>query len=165
MHAQQDRQIEARDAEVQHVAQPAERRGGVMNDALEVHLLERLRVAVGADGQSRADQLPQLERVGVHASWSCVCRSRLEGDTVRMRQGVLVRLRMCVSVPVPMRVVVAAVGAALGLERLVVMHDGEAELGNHRVEHVVREVTHPARADLEGDVAVAQVVCDLREAA
>ena len=66
-----------------------------------------------------------------------------------MRQGVLVRLRMCVRVSVPMRVVVAAVGAALGLERLVVVHDGEAELRNHRVEHVVREVAHPAGADLE----------------
>ena len=63
-----------------------------------------------------------------------------------------------------MRVLMAAVGAGFGLERLVVVDHREAELCNHAVEHVVGEVTHPARADLERDVAVAQVVGDLREA-
>src|SRR5688572_2228803 len=72
---------------------------------------------------------------------------------------------MIMRVSVSLSMVVAAVSASLGLERLVLVHDGEAELRNHCIEHMVRQVTHPTRANLEGDMAVAQVVRDLCEAA
>ncbi len=63
-----------------------------------------------------------------------------------------------------MLVLMVAVGAGFGLERLVVVDHRQAELCNHAVQDVVGEVTHPARADLECDVAVAQVIRHQREA-
>jgi hypothetical protein len=59
----------------------------------------------------------------------------------------------------------ARVGAGFRLERRLFVRHREAELFDHRVEHVVYEVAEESVPDLEGDVAVSEVVGGAKERA
>ena len=58
---------------------------------------------------------------------------------------------------------VLVIGAGLGFERRLLVHDRKPELGDHLVEHVIGEIAQPASTDLQRHVAVAEVVTDARE--
>ncbi len=53
---------------------------------------------------------------------------------------------------------VPAIGAGLRLERRLFHGDGKAEAADHLVEHVIVLITHPAIADLQRHVPIAQVI-------
>ena len=55
-------------------------------------------------------------------------------------------------------VMAAAVGTVLRLERRFDGFDLRAELLEHRLEHVIVEQTQPAIADLQRNMAIAQVI-------
>ena len=67
-------------------------------------------------------------------------------------------------VTVPSRVgVPMGVGSRLWLEGALRMANAQSELLHHLVEHVIVQVAHFSRGDLQRHVAVAQVVCRPRE--
>ena len=69
-----------------------------------------------------------------------------------------VTLRMTMTVIMHMTVRGALVGTGLWLERGLFDHDVQAHLDEHIVEHMVVLVACKARADLQGHVAIAQVI-------
>ena len=77
-----------------------------------------------------------------------------------LRMTVTLRMTMTVIMHMTMRMAVrgALVGTGLGLERGLFDHDVQAHLDEHIVEHMVVLVACKARADLQGHVAIAQVI-------
>jgi hypothetical protein len=72
--------------------------------------------------------------------------------------GVLVAVMMLVLVTVVMRMAVSPVAPCLGLEREQSGVDGETELAAQAVEHVIVRIEHEIGQDLEGYVAIAEVI-------
>lgn len=52
----------------------------------------------------------------------------------------------------------AAVGAGLGLERLLFDNDSKTQATHHFVEHVIVLIANPAVAELQRDVSISQVI-------
>jgi hypothetical protein len=55
--------------------------------------------------------------------------------------------------------IVPAIGTRLRLEGRLFDRDLETKTAHHVVEHVIVQISHPARTDLQGHVAVPEVIC------